>query len=172
MKGRPVWRVLPPHGPSARAAPVALADPHKLEQRGELYRGQGKTHGATKVAGAWFFQRPTAAVCHAGDEAVAALDQFACSEHLQAASITAVGAFERAVVGWFDPSTRQYRRNPVNEQCELLSLIGDVAEGRDGPIVHMHVTLGLADGTARGGHFLEGCSSRPWRPWSPRLPRI
>jgi uncharacterized protein len=95
-------------------------------------------------------------VCDPGDEAVAALNQFARSERLEAASITAVGASKHATVGWFDPSARQFRRNPVNEQCELLSLIGNVAEGRDGPIVHMHVTLGLADGTTRGGHFLEG----------------
>ena len=42
------------------------------------------------------------------------------------------------------------------EQCELLSLIGDIAEGQDGPILHMHVVLGLSDGTTRGGHLLEG----------------
>jgi predicted DNA-binding protein with PD1-like motif len=44
----------------------------------------------------------------------------------------------------------------VDEQCEVLSLIGDVAEGEDGPILHMHVVLGLSDGTTRGGHLLEG----------------
>jgi predicted DNA-binding protein with PD1-like motif len=44
----------------------------------------------------------------------------------------------------------------VDEQCEVLSLIGDVAEGPDGPSMHAHVVLGLADGTARGGHLLEG----------------
>ena len=38
----------------------------------------------------------------------------------------------------------------------MLSLIGDVAEGQDGPIRHVHVVLGLSDGTTRGGHLLEG----------------
>jgi uncharacterized protein len=95
-------------------------------------------------------------VCDPGDEAVGALNQFARSEDLEAAQITAVGGFERATVGWFDPATRQYRRIPVDEQCELLSLIGDVAVGNDGPVLHAHVTLGLSDGTTRGGHLLEG----------------
>jgi uncharacterized protein len=95
-------------------------------------------------------------VCDPGDEAVAALNQFAQSEDLEAAQITAVGGFEQATVGWFDRAARQYRRIPVDEQCELLSLIGDVAMGEDGPIVHMHATLGLSDGTTRGGHLLEG----------------
>jgi uncharacterized protein len=95
-------------------------------------------------------------VCDPGDEAVSALMQFARSEQLEAAQITAVGAFEHATVGWFDRAARDYRRIQVNEQCELLSLIGDVAAGQDGPVVHVHAVLGLSDGTTRGGHLLEG----------------
>jgi uncharacterized protein len=95
-------------------------------------------------------------VCDPGDEAVSALTQFALSERLEAAQVTAVGAFEHATVGWFDRAARDYRRIPVDEQCELLSLIGDVAEGQDGPILHVHAVLGLSDGTTRGGHLLEG----------------
>jgi predicted DNA-binding protein with PD1-like motif len=95
-------------------------------------------------------------VCDPGDEAVAALTQFARAEDLEAASIAAVGAFEQAVVGWFDRAAKDYRRIPVDEQCEVLSLLGDVAQGQDGPILHMHTVLGLSDGTTRGGHLLEG----------------
>ena len=95
-------------------------------------------------------------VCDPGDEAVAALNEFARAEDLEAAQITAVGAFENAVVGWFDRAARDYRRIPVDEQCEVLSLLGDVAEGADGPVVHVHTVLGLADGTTRGGHLLAG----------------
>src|SRR5579859_279366 len=95
-------------------------------------------------------------VCDPGDEAVAALTQFARAEDLEAASIAAVGAFERAVVGWFDRAARDYRRIRVDEQCEVLSLLGDVAQGPDGPVLHMHTVLGLSDGTTRGGHLLEG----------------
>jgi uncharacterized protein len=95
-------------------------------------------------------------VCDPGDEAVAALTQFARAERLEAAQITAVGAFEHATVGWFDRAAKDYRRIPVTEQCEVLALLGDVAEGQDGPILHMHTVLGLSDGTTRGGHLLEG----------------
>jgi uncharacterized protein len=95
-------------------------------------------------------------VCDPGDEAVAALTQFARAEDLEAASIAAVGAFEHAVVGWFDRAAKDYRRIPVDEQCEVLSLLGDVAQSQVGPILHMHTVLGLSDGTTRGGHLLEG----------------
>jgi predicted DNA-binding protein with PD1-like motif len=95
-------------------------------------------------------------VCDPGDEAVSVLEQFARAERLEASQLTAVGAFERATVGWFDRAAKEYRRIPVDEQCEVLSLLGDIAEGPDGPSLHAHVVLGLADGTTRGGHLLEG----------------
>ena len=95
-------------------------------------------------------------VCDQGDEAMASLKQFARSERLEAAQITGVGGFERATVGWFDRTTRQFRHIPVDEPSEVLSLIGDVAEGQDGPGLNVHVVLGLSDGTTRGGHLIEG----------------
>ncbi len=95
-------------------------------------------------------------VCDPGDEAVDTLTQFAQAENLEAAQITGVGAFEHATVGWFDRAAKDYRRIPVAQQCEVLSLLGDIAEGPDGPILHMHTVLGLSDGTTRGGHLLEG----------------
>ena len=95
-------------------------------------------------------------VCDEGDEAMASLRRFARSEHLGASQITGVGGFERATVDWFDRTARQFRHIPVDEPTEVLSLIGDVAEGQDGPGLNIHVVLGLSDGTTRGGHFIEG----------------
>jgi uncharacterized protein len=95
-------------------------------------------------------------VCDQGDEAMASLKQFARTERLEAAQITGVGGFERATVGWFDRMTRKFRHIPVDEPSEVLSLIGDVAEGQDGPGLNIHVVLGLSDGTTRGGHLIEG----------------
>ena len=37
-----------------------------------------------------------------GEEAFSALTDWAASERISAAQVTAVGAFERAVIGWFD----------------------------------------------------------------------
>lgn len=95
-------------------------------------------------------------VCDPGEDAVAALQRFARAERLGAAQVTAVGGFERATVGWFDRGTRQFRRIPVAEPAEVLSLIGDVAEDQDGPSLNLHVVLGLSDGTTRGGHLIAG----------------
>ncbi|MGY1845792.1 MULTISPECIES: PPC domain-containing DNA-binding protein [unclassified Blastococcus] len=102
-------------------------------------------------------ERTYVVILDEGDEAVAALTSFAREEQLSAAQVTAVGAFRRAVVGWFDRQTSDYRRVTVGQQCEVLSLIGDVALGTDGnPALHLHAVLGLPDATTRGGHLLEG----------------
>lgn len=96
-------------------------------------------------------------VLESGEEAFGALTRFADEQRIGSASITAIGAFERAVVGWFDVASKAYRRIAINEQCEVLSALGDIAvDDDDKPSLHMHVVLGLADGSTRGGHFLEG----------------
>ncbi|HET6918366.1 MAG TPA: PPC domain-containing DNA-binding protein [Jiangellaceae bacterium] len=43
------------------------------------------------------------------------------------ASLTAVGALERATVGYFDRMRRDFHRITVDEQVEVLSLVGDIA---------------------------------------------
>ncbi|MER9301190.1 DUF296 domain-containing protein, partial [Mesorhizobium sp. M0621] len=55
------------------------------------------------------------------------------------------------------PNAKTYRKIPIDEQCEVLSAIGDVALGDNGkPSLHVHAVLGLSDGTTRGGHLLDG----------------
>jgi predicted DNA-binding protein with PD1-like motif len=75
----------------------------------------------------------------------------AIRQKLRGASLTALGAFERATVGWFDIREKAYRKIPVAAQSEVLSAIGDIAEGDDGrPSLHVHIVLGLSDGSTRG----------------------
>ncbi|MDO8107019.1 DNA-binding protein [Isoptericola sp. b441] len=95
-------------------------------------------------------------VADQGDEAFAMLSDFAREQGLSGAQITAVGAFTDATVGWYDRERQEYRRNEVDEQCEVLSLVGDVALSDGEPQVHVHAVLGLSDGTVRGGHLLSG----------------
>jgi predicted DNA-binding protein with PD1-like motif len=102
-------------------------------------------------------ERTFVVVLDAGEEAFAAIVDFATQSNLSGASLTALGAFERATVGWFDLVKRTYKPIEINQQCEGLSLLGDIATGDDGkPSLHMHAVLGLKDGTTRGGHFLKG----------------
>jgi predicted DNA-binding protein with PD1-like motif len=90
-----------------------------------------------------------------GEEAMAALTAFARDQSLTASQVTAIGAFERATLGYFDRDRRDYRPIPIEEQVEVLSLVGDiVGEGEDLKL-HAHVVVSGSDGSARGGHLLE-----------------
>src|SRR3989442_10703296 len=85
------------------------------------------------------------------EEAVAEITRFAREQSLGASQVTAVGAFSQAVVGWFDRAAKDYRRIPVGEQCEVLSLLGDIVVGEDGSAPHLHAVLGRSDGTTAAG---------------------
>jgi uncharacterized protein len=92
-----------------------------------------------------------------GRQGIRRVAQFANDAGITAASLTAIGAFEKATVGWFDFDKKTYKKIEIAEQSEVLSAIGDIAVGDDGKAsLHVHVVLGLSDGTTRGGHLLEG----------------
>ncbi len=101
-------------------------------------------------------QKTFAVVLDTGEEVMASLSAFAKENDLDAASLTAIGAFSDATLGYFDMERKEYKEIPVEEQVEVLSLVGTVAPKEDGePQVHAHVVLGASDGTTRGGHLLE-----------------
>ena len=90
-----------------------------------------------------------------GDEVLSGVTDFATREHIVAARFTAIGALSRATVGWFDKGRKAYKLNRVDEQVELASLIGDVGLVQGKPAIHTHMTVGLSDGSVRGGHLVE-----------------
>jgi hypothetical protein len=101
-------------------------------------------------------QRTFVVVLQTGDEAIACLQSFAVRERLGAAQISAIGAFSDAVLGYFDWQKKEYLRNPADEQLEVASLLGDVAQAADQkPALHIHAVLGRRDGSALAGHLLS-----------------
>lgn len=101
--------------------------------------------------------RTFALVFDKGDNPIDLLTGFAEGEQLTGSSFTGIGAFRKATLGYFDRDRMDYDTTDIDEQCEILSLLGDVAIGDDGsPSVHAHVTLGRRDFTAIGGHLVAG----------------
>jgi len=95
-------------------------------------------------------------VFETGDELARGLLDFANQASLSAASFKAVGALSSVRLGWFSWDNRKYEPSvTLDEQVELLSLIGDVALKDGKPVVHAHAVIGRRDGTAQGGHLLE-----------------
>ena len=91
-----------------------------------------------------------------GDEFMTELVRFAKDHDLEASDFTALGAFSEAMLGFFDVTRQDYERIPIDEQSEVLTLVGNITLENGRPKVHAHVVLGLVDGSTRGGHLLEG----------------
>lgn len=94
-------------------------------------------------------------IFHAGDDALSGLTDFALQNKIQDGHFTAIGAARKATLSWFDLSQKAYRSIPVNEQSEVLSMIGDIAVFKGKPAIHTHVVLGQQSGKTLGGHVWE-----------------
>jgi len=90
-----------------------------------------------------------------GDEAFFGLQEFAEKYHVTSAHFTAIGAVDEAILGWFDPKRKMYKKIPIQGQHEVIGMSGDIALYQGKPIVHTHMVVGSPDGTARGGHLLS-----------------
>lgn len=95
--------------------------------------------------------RAFAVVFDPGEEVVAGLLRFASEQHLAGAYLSAIGAFERVTLGFFEFDKKEYKKIPVGEQVELVSLVGNIAEDDQGhPKLHAHVVVSKSDGAAYG----------------------
>jgi uncharacterized protein len=90
-----------------------------------------------------------------GDEVMSGLTDFARQNKVASASFTAIGAFSHATVAWFDDSKKEFKLNPIEQQVELVSMIGDIALVNGKPAVHTQVSVASSDGTVRGGHVIN-----------------
>lgn len=100
-------------------------------------------------------ERTIALVFERGDAVVTTLEKFAAEHGLNASRFSAIGAFERVTLGYFDWERKAYERIDVDEQLEVLSLLGDLALDGGRPKLHAHAVLGRRDASTLGGHLLE-----------------
>lgn len=92
-----------------------------------------------------------------GEEAKKALVEFANKEKVENASFVALGAFAHATLAYFDWQEKKYKNIPVDEQVEVITLVGDIVPDEKGrPSLHAHTVLGRSDGSTRGGHLQAG----------------
>jgi hypothetical protein len=82
--------------------------------------------------------------------------EFAGANRFTNAHLNAIGAFSEVTLGFFDRQQKTYKPIPIHEQVEVLSLSGNIVQTEGKPSLHAHIVVGKSDGTAHGGHFLEG----------------
>ena len=98
-----------------------------------------------------------AVILETGDEAMDCLGRFARERDITGASLSAIGAFEEAVLLYFDWQSKAYQEIPVPEQVEVAAFTGDIGVDAEGtPALPVHVVLGRHDGSALAGHLKTG----------------
>jgi len=91
-----------------------------------------------------------------GDEIMSALAAFARENHVAEAHFSGIGAIDSGILGWYDPAKHADKKITIESEAEIVSLTGDITEGRDGkPRVHAHIAVALSDGNLKGGHLFE-----------------
>lgn len=100
--------------------------------------------------------RSFAIVLSEGEEAVSCLTDFAREHHVDAGRFNALGAFSSVTLGFFDFDKRDYERIVLDEQVEVLTLVGNFSTFDSETKLHPHVVVGKRNGQAFGGHLLEG----------------
>ncbi len=100
-----------------------------------------------------------------GDPVVESLTRLLEAEGVGYASLTGLGAVRRVRVAYLNVESREYEAHEVEEQMELVSLVGNAAL-RDGrPFLHVHAALGRRDLTMFGGHLQEAVAHPTVEVW-------
>src|SRR5262245_45560246 len=74
---------------------------------------------------------------------------------VRTASVTGIGALDRASLGWWDLKERRYVETRVEEPVEVVSLTGNLVVLDGAPFLHAHTVLSRRDGSTVGGHILS-----------------
>ena len=90
-----------------------------------------------------------------GEEIMSTLAAFCEKEGIRLASVEAIGALDRAVVGLYDVTEKVYHKKEFNEPLELTGLLGTVTEKDGQPYLHLHATFCDAEMRTHGGHVNE-----------------
>ena len=69
------------------------------------------------------------------------------------ATMTGLGAAKSATVSYWNARTEAYEQHQLDEQMEVVSLVGNATIKEYAPFTHIHVTLGRRDLSIVGGHL-------------------
>lgn len=90
-----------------------------------------------------------------GEKIVAVLKKFCAQQNIKLASLSAIGAVNKASVGIFMQDTKEYHPKEFSGSMEIVSLQGTITQMDGEAYPHLHISL--ADHTYQifGGHLNE-----------------
>ena len=77
-------------------------------------------------------------------------------ENISLGKVEAIGAVQKAKIGYYNQKTREYQFTEIDKDLEITNLTGNISLRDNKPMVHAHITLADEDGRAFGGHLAQG----------------
>jgi predicted DNA-binding protein with PD1-like motif len=90
-----------------------------------------------------------------GEDILERLNDLVQRSQVSAGSFTAIGAVEKATLGYFTGEGK-YSSNSLQGPLEIVSCLGNVSLKEGTPFVHAHITLSDKEGKTYGGHLMPG----------------
>ena len=107
----------------------------------------------------WIDVAPGRAVMGRGAFGKDLLDEISAvcrDEGITLGRVEALGAVQKATVGFYNQNSRRYEILELDRQLEITALVGNVSLKDGRPMVHAHITLSDREGNAYGGHLVAG----------------
>ena len=110
-----------------------------------------------------------------GEEVLSTLTEFVRGQNILGGTVQGLGAVKDLVLGMYNPHTKEYRQQTLNEDLELGNLTGTISYFEGNPILHCHITAAATDLKAYTGHLFSAIVSVTGefviRPFSQRIIR-
>jgi predicted DNA-binding protein with PD1-like motif len=84
------------------------------------------------------------------------LTKVAAERGVRLGRIEAIGAVQKARIGFYNQETRTYQFSSFDHAMEITTLAGSISIKDGNPFVHAHITLADTEGKAYGGHLAAG----------------
>ena len=91
-----------------------------------------------------------------GADIVESIARLAEEMAIETGVFSAIGALQKAEIGYYDQETHEYRGKTIDRPMELVSCSGNVSIREDKPFVHAHASLADREGNMTGGHLQNG----------------
>ena len=84
------------------------------------------------------------------------ITSFCKKNNIRLGKIEAIGALQKANIGFYDNEKNDYKVNLFDRFFEITNLSGNISIKDGEPFIHAHITLADENGKSFGGHLLEG----------------
>jgi uncharacterized protein len=90
-----------------------------------------------------------------GEEIVEKLLKFCEIENVRSGYVQAIGAINKAVIGFYHFARKEYITTDIEGDHEITSINGSITELNNSPYLHLHINLADSSNNVIGGHLNE-----------------